>query len=740
MTRASWAAALAAVVSILTAPRASADPALPPEPTSATAATPEAGSATSVLTRAEEVVVTATRGAREVQAIPATVHVIDAEQIEKRGHRDAGDELGATPGVFVQKTYAGTFTSVSMRGVPNQHLNDTILALVDGVPLITRNDEVDLDQVPFAAVERVEVVKGPMSALYGRGSIGGTLHYLTRTPPATLSGRVTLETGQYGFLKPGVSLGGPLGERQQFLANATYERSSGWRNDTARDRKSLFGKYRLTPDARTALALTLSWHDQRQGVASHLPIGADGRVLDLPGGRRANYQIDEAREDRTTWSAALTLDRELASGWRLRTVAQYRDADTRSFLGFDSGFDFANQAFLWSGFDGTSRQHTVFVEPQVTWQGRHARLVAGASWERTTSLSGERWTGELGLTPDFNFYFYTQVRDALTGAFSNRERWQSDVLLDANALGRVAGAYAQAEIDLGPRVQLSAGARFDDFNRRADFAAVASAAAGRNTARNRHVSPKAALTWRPTPALSAYAAFGEGFSPAFGPIFSFSGRPSDLRPEVARSVELGLKGSAADGRLGFSAAAWRLERRDLLQLVQDGGRLRTANAGRQRAQGLEVEGRLRLGAGPRAFAGYARYAFTDSFWRRNVVVLEFTGEVLDFSGRQVPNQPRHMLALGADQSLPKGWSLGAWLDVTGDYYVDFSNTARNAAFTLLNARAAYSPPAFPRLEAQVVATNLLDRRYFYTVGASVGATQAYPGAPRQISGAVRLRF
>lgn len=729
------AATLAAALTTPTLPVRGADPLPVATPASASEA-----SASAPLARTEELVVTATRGERETRDVPASVHVVDAQEIEDKGHRYAGDELGATPGVYVQKLYEGTFASVSIRGVPNQHLNDTVLALVDGVPLITRNDEVDLDQVPFSAIERVEIVKGPMSALYGRGSIGGTLHYITRTPPGALSGRIALETGQYGFVKPNLLVGGPLGRRQQFLLSASHERRHGWREGTARRRTSLFGKYHFTPDARSALAVTLHWNDQRQEVSSHLPVGPDGHALDLPGGRRSNFQIDGAAEDRNTWSSALTFDRELGAHWSLRTVAQYRVADTRSFLGFDAGFDFANEAFLWSGFDGTSRQKTVFVEPQLTWQGRHSRLVVGGSWERSSSDNGERWTGEFGLTPDFAFYFYTQARSARTGAFLNRERWQSDVLLDARAVGRVAAAYAQAEIDLGARVRVTLGTRFDDFDRRADFAALAAAPANRNTAHNRHISPKVALTWRLTSALSSYAAFGEGFSPAFGPIFSFSGRPSDLKPELARSVEAGLKGSAVGDRLSFATAVWRLERRDLLQLVQDGGRLRTVNVGRQRAQGFEFEGRLRLGSSTRPFSSYARYAFTDSFWRRNVVLLEFSGETLDFSGRQVPGQPRHMLSLGADQRWANGLGLGAWLDLTGDYFVDFTNSARNGAFSLLNVRASFSPTAWPRLEAQLVASNLLDRRYDYVVGSNVGATQAYPGLPRQLSGALRLRF
>lgn len=726
--------ALAVLLVLAVAPAA---PATPPEPTDARTEAPAAidADAAAPVARREDVVVTASRGEREARDVAASVSVVGADEMAARAYRYAGDELSSTPGVVVRRTHEGAFTSVSVRGIPNTHLNDTVLALVDGVPFVTRNDEVDLDQVPYDALERVEVVKGPMSALYGRGAVAGVLNYVTRTPSGQRAGRLTLDGGQHGYLRPSATFESGLGAHQRVLLAGTYERKDGWRERTGRDVRRLFAKHQWTPDARTALTLAAHWQRFEQELASHLPVDVEGRPLPLPGGSRANFQIDGAREERHVWAGSLRFDRDLGGGFALQASAHVRRARTRSYLGFDAGFDAPRQAFLWNGFDGRSRQSTAFVEPQLTWRSARARVVAGASWEDLDSRDSEDWTGEFGLTPDFNFYFYTQER-ALDGTFLNRERWTRERLLDARSDGRVTGVYAQAEMDVSPRLLLTVGARRDAFRRGVDYRELAVAPAARQDARDDHLSPKASLVWRATPAVNLYAAFGEGFNPAFGPVFAFGARRPDLRPEIARSFEVGSKGSLFGARFGYTAAAWRIDRRDLLQLVFDEGRWRTANAGGQRAQGFEFEGRARL----RGFDAYARYALTSSRWRRNMVVLEFTGESFDLSGLGVAGQPRHMAALGATRRFANGVALDAWCELNGDYFIDGENTLRGGSFALLNARLAFTPRALPRVSAQVVATNLLDRRYDYLLGSVNAPLQASPGLPREISASLRLDF
>jgi iron complex outermembrane receptor protein len=103
-------------------------------------------------------VVTATRAEEPLKNIPASVSVVTAEAIQQRGNRYIGDELVRVPGIFVTKNDQGTYTSLTIRGVTARHHNDTFVTLLDGIPFITSSDEIDLEQISLALVDRVEVI------------------------------------------------------------------------------------------------------------------------------------------------------------------------------------------------------------------------------------------------------------------------------------------------------------------------------------------------------------------------------------------------------------------------------------------------------------------------------------------------------------------------------------------------------------------------------------------------------
>jgi hypothetical protein len=96
-----------------------------------------------------------------------------------------------------------------------------------------------------------------------------------------------------------------------------------------------------------------------------------------------------------------------------------------------------------------------------------------------------------------------------------------------------------------------------------------------------------------------------------------------------------LKGDFADGRISLSAAGYRLQRKDLLQLILDGPGARTTNAGEQQAQGFEFDSRFSTRRGDRDTSGYVRYALTDSVWKNNSFVDSFTQETIVLTGRDV---------------------------------------------------------------------------------------------------------
>ena len=148
----------------------------------------------------EEVVVTATRVERLITDIPASVSVITREEIEKSYARAVDDLLRREAGVLVRRSRGLAFTgpiAVRMRGT-----GDTarVLILKDGVPLNTRYEAsggILLNEMSLQDIERIEIVRGPASALYGSSAMGGVINIITRPADPGLSGNVSLEAGSF---------------------------------------------------------------------------------------------------------------------------------------------------------------------------------------------------------------------------------------------------------------------------------------------------------------------------------------------------------------------------------------------------------------------------------------------------------------------------------------------------------------------------------------------------------------
>ncbi|MBC7933052.1 MAG: TonB-dependent receptor [Rubrivivax sp.] len=686
----------------------------------------------------QTVVVTASRAEETLQDVTAAVSVVTKEDLEQRSPPFVGYELTGVPSVFVRRTDEGAYTSVQIRGVPERHHNDTFIALLDGIPVVSPGDEIDLEVIPIRSVERVEVVRGPTSALYGRGSIAGAINYITRRVPEGRHADFSLTYGSYNYARPQGSFSLPLFNGNNLFVSSNYEHKTGWRDRTERNAGNLFVKDQWTINNRFALSSYLNFHAYRQSVGSHLPVRADGSIVEVTGGREANYNIDDAAYHKRVGIGAVALDTVLTPNLNLRTTAHFRAHRSRFNGGFNEGFNEAEGFIAWNGFRGDDRTSTFVIEPQLNWQRSRFRLVTGGSFERIGSYNTGDWTGEFGLNPDtFEFLFYTQKRSFRTGEFLNRNAWITERLTDANARARIFGAYAQAQVDITSRLFINAGARYDNFRRSVIYREQGAAETIEDT--DNHLSPKLAVGFRIMPNLTAYGTFGEGFSPGFGPVFSFGDRNPLLKPEVARNYEAGLRGDLFARRFTFAANLYRLDRRDLILLVTDGPGTRTLNIGSHRAQGFEFESRSDLRDINEGLTGFLNYSYTDSKWGDYRFVEEFTGEAVDLTGRTVRGVPPHLLSVGVGKAFRGGTNARLWLDYASNYFVDAENRLRAGAHGLVNASLTL-PFQDGRFEVGVLGTNLLNRRYFYFGGFGSDIIEAFPGQPLQIYATARYRF
>lgn len=207
----------------------------------------------------DTIVVTATRTEKPLLETPAAITVKNLDDLRELGFTYGTDEFRGVPGVFFRRgeVDGDEFPFITIRGVTGNHGNDTFLALIDGIPFVGPDEEVLLTEIPYGSVENVEIVRGPVSALYGRGAIAGAVNYLTRTPTKN-GARLEFTGGSDDYYRAAGGVEGTIGDFS-FLADAAYENYDGWRENSARETLNLLLKGVWSPTDQTALTAYLSY-------------------------------------------------------------------------------------------------------------------------------------------------------------------------------------------------------------------------------------------------------------------------------------------------------------------------------------------------------------------------------------------------------------------------------------------------------------------------------------------------
>jgi outer membrane receptor for ferrienterochelin and colicins len=295
--------------SALIGPRASAQEA-PPAPTdttdaAATVATAEADSLWQV--DLAPVVVTATRTERRASELGVPVSVIDRQQIETQGAARMTDLLASQPGLTINTDHG---SGLQMRGLGPEYT----LILIDGEPIVGRTaGTLDLDRLTTANVERVEIVRGPTSSLYGSEALAGVVNVITQRPDGPLGGQVRTRYGTHGTVDVSARLDGE-GEAWQGAAfvdgyrTAGYDLAPGTLAPTrpGYDDNTAQARGQVDLSARTTLSLRsrLATQAQRYTVG----ISADGTPGAVP------YTQRNRRYD---WNGTTRIEQQLGAGWRL---------------------------------------------------------------------------------------------------------------------------------------------------------------------------------------------------------------------------------------------------------------------------------------------------------------------------------------------------------------------------------------------------------------------------------------
>ena len=245
------------------------------------------GAQTRDTTRLRPVVVTATRSDQPHGRGVATTTVLDANTLRSAGVADLTDALRAVPGIqLVRSGGPGTQVSLFLRGAES----DYVRVLVDGVPVNEPGGAIDLSAWTLDGIERIEIVRGPASVLYGSDAVAGVVQLFTRRTTARAQAVARASTGSFGT-RVGDVMVGTSSAQWQAMGDVARRRSdgiqafnSGWWNDALSARMGWTG-------ARSTVTLT----GQQRRDALHVPTDGAGRVVDVNAyrsGRRSTIGVD----------------------------------------------------------------------------------------------------------------------------------------------------------------------------------------------------------------------------------------------------------------------------------------------------------------------------------------------------------------------------------------------------------------------------------------------------------------
>jgi len=646
----------------------------------------------------DPVEVTATRTVLTMPEVAAAVTVLDGEALSRgRAMTSLAGLLQQVPGLFVQNT--GNFAQdarLALRGFGARASFGIrgVAIVVDGIPQTLPDGQSQVDSIDLDTVERIEVLRGPASALYGNAA-GGVILISTRKPDGRTSTQVGQTVGRYGLVDSRVAFSGGS-ERLGVRFTASRFAQDGFRRHARAKQYRAGTRLVWTPSSATRVSAVAGYfetpEEQDPGAVT-----AD-RARSSPRAARAANVAFDAGESLTQWRFGASVEHEFGPRKRQRV----------RLSGFGFVRDFANRLPFESGgqvafertFAGVDGQYEI----DAGWGGVEQRVTAG-------------------------FDYRAQDDDRLR--FDNLQGVRGDRVLDQNERVEALGLYLQNRLRLAPDWTLRVGVRFDEVRLDVDDRRLDDGDDSGNRTW-RETSPGAGLVWRAADSLSVYANIGTAFqtptttelanpeNPGAGGGFNQA-----LEPQTARSYELGLRGATAYG-LRYEAGVFRARIDDAITSFEvpgfsGSGRDFFRNAGRSTRNGLEVAASARLGERWRVRAGYA---YSDFEFDR------FETPDGDFSGNRLPGVPRHRGFAALDWTGPAGYYAGADLRAAGQVIADNANTAASPDYAVVDIHLGRNFSA-GRADFDISAGigNLFETRYIDNVRVNAFGGRFFEPAP-----------
>jgi iron complex outermembrane receptor protein len=671
------------------------------------------------------VTVTAQKEPADQQSLPLSVSSVSADWLHHTRIGWIGDAAFFAPNLVFTEFSARKLSNARVRGVGASPMNPAVTTYLDGVPVLHAN----ASSLEFAAIQQVEFVRGPQSALFGRNTLGGVINVLSERPSASAwGGEMFAPFGNADSRELRGSVSGPVSSSVTLGFAGGHAQRDGFtvNSITGNDldsRSANFGKAQVlfTPSAKWETRVIVSGERAEDG---------DYALADLAQIRQTPFVTSRDFEGFTNRALFNTTVVNRFEGARLSVTA------TTGLIGWES----EDETDLDYSPLPLARRHNLEEAFQLTQEVR-----VTSSPAQPIALSPRatlRWqAGLLLFTQDYD-------QDALNTyapfvipmvPFAVQETSPRAALDDSGI-----GLYGQGTLTLGTSTDVTLGLRLDHESHDAVLETMTNPALGAPTRLDTdksftNVSPQFAVTYRLQPGRLLYASAASGFKAGgFNPASpaGFEG----FGEEHTWNIEGGVKSSWANGRVLANAAIFFTDWNDLQLNVPNPlvpAQFYIANVGNAKSAGIELEVAARPVAGVDVFStfGITRAHFGDGT----------TAIGIDVSDNELPFTPDFTFSLGANvtRDVTSGITAygGGELIASGAFHYDESNSASQDAYALVNLRGGLRAG---RIFGELWIRNAFDTLYVPAAlpypGLAPSGFLGEPGRPRTFGVSVGVRF
>lgn len=632
--------------------------------------------------------------------LPASVSGVSAEQMQERADYGVVEAVTRTVGLSSSSEPGNGGLSFSSRGFDGAN---SVGVAEDGLVLGVAAGTIAYPNSSWG-YERLDVMRGPASLMYGSGTMGATINAVRKQPSRESSTEVLLSAGSRGTVRTGVGSTGALSDTLSYRIDAYGERTDGERHlDNAKNGK-LMSALRWTPRSDLTVDLTADISNQAPSRYYGTPT-ADGRVVRAL--RDQNYNVNDADlhlQDRrfkakAEWriNEAVTLRNEL---YHLSAKRHWKNIEGYYYTPEDGTVDRYDYLEIGHAVQQNGNRMALDFKPadhkiSMGWDASQANF---------RSYSNSPYTGDSTVSAFNPDNGYWDSPDAYLPRTTSQ--------LKQNAL------FIEDAWKINEQWLLMGGIRRDWYEfSRLDLAS--SAAIDKNL---NGTSWRLGLTHKLTAQSSVYAQVSTGHDPVTS-LLSLSKSSSNYSLSKGRQEEIGFKQQLPNGRGEWTAALFHIAKKDIITSDPDHPS-QTIQGGKQSSRGLELAGAYNVN---KAFRLEANVAYTDAKFD------ELMRGTTNRAGNRPGNVPRVTANVWGHYRI-QDWRASLGLRYVGSRFTDETNTERMPSYTVMDAVVSWN--VNPKTTLSLMGRNLTNRMY----ASSAYNTQWFLGPRRSVELMAQMRF